>query len=195
MRMKTFPTVLWGETRATFLPNGADLPSASLTAALVFAMQDGEFVLADIAGRGWCIPGGRLEAGETAEQAARREAQEEIGATLGSLVMLGHYLLMPTTSDATGDDTVKRVEEDLQPVPVPHTHHAFSDTRLVATYLAEVTAFAPLPTGTSCRVSVVSAMRNFAPATMPGTLCWKRCSLTRGRTTTRHYREWSAHWD
>jgi 8-oxo-dGTP diphosphatase len=147
--MKTFPTVLWGDMRATFLPTGADLPAAPITAALVFAMQDGEFVLADIAGRGWCIPGGRLETGENAEQAVRREAHEEIGASLGPLRLLGYYLLTPASaSEAIPGGTTRSVEDDAQSVLVPHTHHPVPDTRLVTTYLADVTALIPLPSGT-----------------------------------------------
>ena len=153
--MKTFPTVLWGETRATFLPIGASLPTASLTAALIFAMQEREFVLADIAGRGWCIPGGRLETGESAEQAARREAYEEIGAALGPLHLLGHYLLTPAAPSGLAEETSGSVEQgredNAQPVLVPHTLHASPDARLVATYLADVPALAPLPPGTESK--------------------------------------------
>jgi 8-oxo-dGTP diphosphatase len=77
----------------TFLPAGAPLPAeARVPAALVFAVQDSGFLLADIAGRGWCVPGGRLEPGESPEQAARRETGEETGATLGPLRLLGHFV-------------------------------------------------------------------------------------------------------
>jgi 8-oxo-dGTP pyrophosphatase MutT (NUDIX family) len=40
---------------------------------------------------GWFMPGGGLKHGETLEQAARREAHEEVGAELGKLSLVGAY--------------------------------------------------------------------------------------------------------
>ena len=40
---------------------------------------------------GWFMPGGGVKRGETLDQAARREAQEEAGATLNNLRLLGAY--------------------------------------------------------------------------------------------------------
>jgi 8-oxo-dGTP pyrophosphatase MutT (NUDIX family) len=40
---------------------------------------------------GWFMPGGRIEKNETTEQAARREAREEVGAELRSISLLGVY--------------------------------------------------------------------------------------------------------
>ena len=40
---------------------------------------------------GWFMPGGGVKRGETLEAAARREAMEEVGATLGDLRLMGTY--------------------------------------------------------------------------------------------------------
>ncbi len=117
-----YPFVIWGEERATFLAAGSALPpDVPVLAALVFAMSQGRFMLADIAGRGWCIPGGRLEAGETAEEAAHREVYEEIGAVVGPLHLLGNYLL---------------------------THAQTGARQLIPTYVARVESRNDLPVGT-----------------------------------------------
>jgi 8-oxo-dGTP pyrophosphatase MutT (NUDIX family) len=39
----------------------------------------------------WYFPGGMVERGESLEQAARREAREEVGATLGPLTLVGVF--------------------------------------------------------------------------------------------------------
>lgn len=41
---------------------------------------------------GWYLPGGGLQRGESFEQAARREAREEAGATIGQMQLHGVYL-------------------------------------------------------------------------------------------------------
>src|SRR5689334_16330954 len=58
-------------------------------AAGVFVERDGKLLLvrrgAEPAKGRWDIPGGYMKEGETAEQAARREAREETGLDLGEL--------------------------------------------------------------------------------------------------------------
>lgn len=59
--------------------------------ALAMVVSERRFVVCHIQGRGWCVPSGRIEPGETAEQAARREAREEAGAELGHCVNYAYY--------------------------------------------------------------------------------------------------------
>ena len=92
-----FPHAAWQGDDATFLPGDAP-PDAF--AALVFPFYGDRLVLAEIPGRGWCVPSGRVEAGESVEDAARRETFEEAGATLGRLAPLGGFVL---TDRATGE--------------------------------------------------------------------------------------------
>ena len=155
--ISAFPTLLWGDKRATFLPAEASFPSnASLYAVLVFAMQEGRFVVADIPRRGWCVPGGRPETGETLEQTARREAREETGAVLGPLRILGHFLLTETATqeqqivpafvaevlqtESLPPDTEARGVRLLSLEELPHYYYLWDAlTAAVFTYAAERT--------------------------------------------------------
>ncbi|MFM7322832.1 MAG: NUDIX domain-containing protein [Armatimonadota bacterium] len=85
-----FPTVRWGDDTVDFQPGDPDGGPAPF-AVLVFPFYGDRVVLADIAGRGWCVPSGRIEPGETEESAVRREALEEAGIVLGDLHLLGTY--------------------------------------------------------------------------------------------------------
>jgi 8-oxo-dGTP diphosphatase len=88
-----FPTVRWGNHFATFLPHIATPLDVPVEAVVVFIGCGEGFVLGDIPERGWCVPSGRLEAGETPEMAARRETREEIGAEPENLRTIGYYIL------------------------------------------------------------------------------------------------------
>jgi 8-oxo-dGTP diphosphatase len=81
-----FPAVYWKswDVDATFLPGGV-LPEESqglLWAVLAIVYYGDKVVLADIEGRGFCIPSDKTEDGETIDQALEREVYEETGARL-----------------------------------------------------------------------------------------------------------------
>ena len=120
-----FPTVRWKDETATFVATNALPPDpARAPAALVFPFYGDKVVLADIATRGWCIPSGHVEEGETFEEAVRREAWEEAGATLGRVAYLGYFVL---------------------------THGDTGRARYAPTFIGEVQGFSGVPSGTDSR--------------------------------------------
>jgi len=60
-------------------------------AVVVFAIHADGFLVADIPDRGWCVPSGRLEPGETPTETAIRETYEEVGALLLNPRRIGTY--------------------------------------------------------------------------------------------------------
>jgi 8-oxo-dGTP diphosphatase len=69
-------------------PRSADRPVVDVAVGVLIA-PDGRFLLTSrpagkVYAGYWEFPGGKLEAGETVEQALRRELQEEIGVTIAT---------------------------------------------------------------------------------------------------------------
>jgi 8-oxo-dGTP pyrophosphatase MutT (NUDIX family) len=71
-------------------------------------------------GEGWAFPGGRLKAGETAEQAAMREFFEETGYRLGRITTL-----MRRVKDGVDFSTFLCHCDDEFPVRLNHEHSAY----------------------------------------------------------------------
>jgi len=87
-------------------------------------------LLANIPGRGWTVPSGHIEMGETPEVAAHRETWEEVGGILKDLKLLGYYLW--STADGTLIyfptytgliDTIEAVPETSESLGVKTVHH------------------------------------------------------------------------
>ena len=108
MPEQPFPSAYWHfwDVDATFAPV-EELPSETqgrLWAVLVFVFYGDKVVLADIKGRGLCIPSGKIETGETLDEAAARECFEEAGARLhpAHRRLIGCYRLVPRSGEFAG---------------------------------------------------------------------------------------------
>jgi 8-oxo-dGTP diphosphatase len=69
----------------------AELFSGASEHVLVVPICRGQLLFTCHKTRGWELPGGKVEPGETLEQAAVRETWEETGAILGGLEQIGEY--------------------------------------------------------------------------------------------------------
>jgi len=65
-------------------------PRAHITAVHCLAFDGDDVCLALHVTRGWTIPGGHVENDESAEEAMRREALEEAGIAVGSLIVVAY---------------------------------------------------------------------------------------------------------
>lgn len=121
-------------------------PADKITAVFVFAFEGDQLLLTDLVARELDVPGGHVEAGETPEEALRREVYEVTGAHLGPVRMLGY-----------NRRTVLGPESDDYPYPYP-------DSYLVA-YMARITALNPfVPDGEARgRVFIVPSEVPFLP--------------------------------
>ena len=90
----TFPEIYWGNdssTRFRFTPL-TEVPPGTVTSCFVVAITPNGHIAISRPERGWGLPGGHVEAGESPEDCVRREANEECGITLGKLTVIGGWL-------------------------------------------------------------------------------------------------------
>ena len=90
----TFPEIYWGNdssTRVRFTPL-TEVPPGTITSCFVVAITPNGHIAISRPERGWGLPGGHVEAGESPEDCVRREANEECGITLGKLTVIGGWL-------------------------------------------------------------------------------------------------------
>jgi 8-oxo-dGTP diphosphatase len=88
--LKSFPCGKYGRQTLRFYPAPFKAPLRAF-AVLAFPWRDEEVLLCDIAGRGWCVPSGRVEPEESSTEAVVRETLEEAGASLGDIQYIGCY--------------------------------------------------------------------------------------------------------
>jgi 8-oxo-dGTP diphosphatase len=69
----------------------------------------------------WLLPGGSIEVGETAEQAARREVAEETGCTVGPLTLFAMYEMFGEWSEGAYHLVMFAFRAD-EPVALPANH-------------------------------------------------------------------------
>ncbi|QYK53620.1 MAG: NUDIX domain-containing protein [Fimbriimonadaceae bacterium] len=74
-------------------------PHLTPTYSLVIPFYENQIVICNIVDRGWCIPSGRIESGESPKEAAKREAHEEACISLEEIQTIGFYEL--STDDST----------------------------------------------------------------------------------------------
>ena len=88
--MKKFPCGKYGRQTLEFCAAPFRAPLRAF-AALVFPWCGDKVLICHIEDRGWCVPSGRVEPGESSLEAAKREAMEESGASLKEIHYMGCY--------------------------------------------------------------------------------------------------------
>ncbi len=133
--MSRFPVCRHGRQTYEFFAAPFRAPLHAF-AALTFAWQDDSVLLCDIKGRGWCVPSGRVEPGETSDVAARRESLEEGGALLDGLQYIGCYRVTDAFAVRWADCFAAEVAElgEIRAVAESRSRRFVASTELAGVY-------------------------------------------------------------
>jgi mutator protein MutT len=149
-----FATEYWPDTNSgvVFFP-AITLPSLPATAVKIYVFQDNKLLLTNVMTRGWDLPGGHIENGETPEQAVVRELKEETGTAVRRFELIGYLkitnekenernkkypkescVLVYKGYDATVDAghvfQLEASESKFVPVgELPHVHHDWNEAK------------------------------------------------------------------
>src|SRR5690349_3401587 len=90
MKPLKFTNDYWRGTDSfvTFVADNA-IPDLPVTGVKIYAIHQDELLLTKLR-RGWEVPGGHVELGETPEAAVLRELKEETGATVQTYRLIGY---------------------------------------------------------------------------------------------------------
>ncbi len=111
--MLLFTDISGGRVELTFGANRFGMPARHV---LVVLKHDGKWLLTRHAVRGVEFPGGKVEEGETIEDAAIRETIEETGVTISKLIKAAEYVVQSESTFCKAVFTGKVVQIDENPM-------------------------------------------------------------------------------
>ncbi len=156
-----FPVVYWGvdkSTRAQFAPTDKISENLIVSSCMVCVFNKNGEVLLSKPARGWGLPGGHLEPGETPEECAKREVYEETLVNIENLRLIGTWkiekvfeseqnrkypaktqqLLFVASLDRVDEFVPSHESSDRKLVPIDEIeqyHHNFSSIAEVLRYI------------------------------------------------------------